>query len=406
MHTRRAQTPKRGSTGEDEPLKERRGSRPNYAEVDEDGFQEDYLEEEEVEEAPQHEEEEEEEDYVDDYVYEQDDDDDDDYKEPPAKKHKVSAADSSAAAVPVGGMAAAGHLRTSSRNKVVKEDEPLVVNGGSKLDNVPIISEQEDEDEEEDEEDVEESKDKGGLEHDLSSNPEQAETQDEVAGESVEQQRNDQNEEDEDELDDSEDELEVPEVSEAPIPDEDEEDEEQDEAGSLGTAQDEDEDEDEDDENSTEYSVSLDMDSKETTADIPRRIVRSKMLKDIMDVSQNNEVKKEVLTEEEIQLRKAENARKRKNIKDKKLEEEKRDTINKLLKKRARKARTRQANDDNNRQLTGQGSAVNGDSGEELSDFIKHRRPYISDGMTRTVINATGIVYCPQEPVTPTTNKL
>ncbi len=45
--------------------------------------------------------------------------------------------------------------------------------------------------------------------------------------------------------------------------------------------------------------------------------------------------KKKILTEEEVQLRKAETARKRKNLSERRLEEEKRDTLNKLLKKRA-----------------------------------------------------------------------
>lgn len=47
--------------------------------------------------------------------------------------------------------------------------------------------------------------------------------------------------------------------------------------------------------------------------------------------------KRRVLTEQESQLRKQENARKRKNHNERKLEEEKQDTLNKLLKKRAGK---------------------------------------------------------------------
>jgi Ino eighty subunit 2 len=51
--------------------------------------------------------------------------------------------------------------------------------------------------------------------------------------------------------------------------------------------------------------------------------------------------KKKVLTAEETELRKAEIARKRKNMLEKKLDEEKQDTINKLLKRRAVKTGTR-----------------------------------------------------------------
>ncbi|CDK29121.1 unnamed protein product [Kuraishia capsulata CBS 1993] len=57
----------------------------------------------------------------------------------------------------------------------------------------------------------------------------------------------------------------------------------------------------------------------------------------------NEPIKKKILTEEEIQSRRAENARKRKNFNEKRLEEEKRDTLNKLLKKRATKVKTKSA---------------------------------------------------------------
>ncbi|KAH3680614.1 hypothetical protein WICPIJ_008185 [Wickerhamomyces pijperi] len=53
----------------------------------------------------------------------------------------------------------------------------------------------------------------------------------------------------------------------------------------------------------------------------------------------NNIKKRHVLTEEENQIRRAEIARKRKNLSEKKLEEEKQDTINKLLKRRAKTTR-------------------------------------------------------------------
>jgi Ino eighty subunit 2 len=64
-------------------------------------------------------------------------------------------------------------------------------------------------------------------------------------------------------------------------------------------------------------------------------------------ISLSNDIqKRRVLTEEENQLRKAEIARKRKNLTEKKLEEEKQDTINKLLKRRAGKASAAQLEED------------------------------------------------------------
>ncbi|KAF6007761.1 hypothetical protein HII13_004432 [Brettanomyces bruxellensis] len=63
--------------------------------------------------------------------------------------------------------------------------------------------------------------------------------------------------------------------------------------------------------------------------------IKSKELLALMDEPQ----KKKNLSEEEIQLRRAEQARKRKNFSIKKLEAEKRDTLNKLLMKRASKVR-------------------------------------------------------------------
>ncbi|ODV87678.1 hypothetical protein CANARDRAFT_173603 [[Candida] arabinofermentans NRRL YB-2248] len=57
----------------------------------------------------------------------------------------------------------------------------------------------------------------------------------------------------------------------------------------------------------------------------------------------NEPLKKKQFTEEEIQLRKLENARKRKNFNIKRLEMEKRDTLNKLLLKRADKVKNLQA---------------------------------------------------------------
>ncbi|CCH41835.1 Midasin [Wickerhamomyces ciferrii] len=64
-------------------------------------------------------------------------------------------------------------------------------------------------------------------------------------------------------------------------------------------------------------------------------------------LSLSNKVsKRRILTEEENQLRKAEIARKRKNLTERKLEEEKQDTINKLLKRRAGKASAAQLKED------------------------------------------------------------
>ncbi|ODV98315.1 hypothetical protein PACTADRAFT_48098 [Pachysolen tannophilus NRRL Y-2460] len=53
----------------------------------------------------------------------------------------------------------------------------------------------------------------------------------------------------------------------------------------------------------------------------------------------NEPTKKKVYTEEELQLRRAETARKRKNLSERRLEEEKQDTLNRLLKRRANKVR-------------------------------------------------------------------
>ena len=57
---------------------------------------------------------------------------------------------------------------------------------------------------------------------------------------------------------------------------------------------------------------------------------RNKMISELMD---NSARKNSKLTEQELQLRRAENARKRKNLSEKRLEEEKQDTINKLLRR-------------------------------------------------------------------------
>jgi Ino eighty subunit 2 len=66
-------------------------------------------------------------------------------------------------------------------------------------------------------------------------------------------------------------------------------------------------------------------------------------------------IRKKVLTEEAEQLRRAEMARRRKNLSERRLEEEKQDTLDKLLKKRAPKNR-KAANDDTSA-LDDEGSA-------------------------------------------------
>ncbi|WLF79665.1 hypothetical protein PVL30_003422 [Lodderomyces elongisporus] len=92
-----------------------------------------------------------------------------------------------------------------------------------------------------------------------------------------------------------------------------------------------------------------------------------------------SKTEKEEETEEEVALRKAENARKRLDYKNKVLEEEKRDTLNKLLKRRATKSREI-IKDDN-----GEGTQE-----EELSMFRKNRRPMLEHpALIRYVNNTT-----------------
>ncbi|CAI4051297.1 hypothetical protein SUVZ_14G1160 [Saccharomyces uvarum] len=117
--------------------------------------------------------------------------------------------------------------------------------------------------------------------------------------------------------------------------------------------------------------------TKENTTDSTRSTTtRSKMLLDLLEDGGS----KKKLTDEEIQLRRAENARKRKNLSEKRLEEEKQDTINKLLKKRAGKSRSHLPNED--------------DKNDGSSSFVKPRRPYNSDGMTRILRNYKEDLFC------------
>ena len=111
-------------------------------------------------------------------------------------------------------------------------------------------------------------------------------------------------------------------------------------------------------------------------------MMRNKMLLELLGEGSNS---KRIETEEEIQLRRAENARKRKNLKEKRLEEEKRDTINKLLKKRASKSRSNIPVDEI------------GNDDAESSSFVKPRRPYITYGLVRTIKRPKIDLYCPFE---------
>ena len=100
------------------------------------------------------------------------------------------------------------------------------------------------------------------------------------------------------------------------------------------------------------------------------------MLQGLLDAPQRS-----ALTPEEQQLRREENSRKRKNLKEKRLAAEKRDTINKLLKRRAGTAKA------------GTSGAALGDSGDMST--ARPRRPYSSSGMSRTLRTARGDVFCP-----------
>ncbi|OBA21449.1 hypothetical protein METBIDRAFT_78406 [Metschnikowia bicuspidata var. bicuspidata NRRL YB-4993] len=66
----------------------------------------------------------------------------------------------------------------------------------------------------------------------------------------------------------------------------------------------------------------------------------------------NRKTQKKKETAEEIAVRKAENARKRADYKIKQLEEEKRDTLNKLLKRRANKTREKEDDDESDSKQT------------------------------------------------------
>lgn len=119
--------------------------------------------------------------------------------------------------------------------------------------------------------------------------------------------------------------------------------------------------------------------TRETTEDSLKRPTKSKMLQELLGDSHS----RRSLTEEQAQLRRAENARKRKNLSEKRLEEEKQETINKLLRRRAAKSRSHLPKDD-------EPEVGNADS----TVFTKPRRPYDSYGMTRTLRRPSQDLYC------------
>lgn len=98
---------------------------------------------------------------------------------------------------------------------------------------------------------------------------------------------------------------------------------------------------------------------------------------------------KPVLTAEELALKKSENARKRKNQTEKKLDEEKQETINRLLNKQAGKRKGAV------KQLTVADAGI--EEAEEAAVEVRKTRP-IPLGMTRYVNNKDGSsVSVPQE---------
>lgn len=118
----------------------------------------------------------------------------------------------------------------------------------------------------------------------------------------------------------------------------------------------------------------------ENIGDSLKQPTRSKMLLELL----GDGVSKKNLTEEEIQLRRAENARKRKNLSEKRSEEEKQETINKLLRRRAGKSRSHLPNEEEEL-----------DGSSESAAFSKPRRPYRSKGLIRTLRRRNEDLYCP-----------
>lgn len=111
----------------------------------------------------------------------------------------------------------------------------------------------------------------------------------------------------------------------------------------------------------TEYTPDVTKMTERQRAKLENEETGVTQLQDQQLLSLSNDVhKRRVLTDEENQLRKAEIARKRKNLTERKLEEEKQETINKLLKRRAGKV-----------------SAATLKEDEEVNLKEKHRRPQI-----------------------------
>lgn len=118
---------------------------------------------------------------------------------------------------------------------------------------------------------------------------------------------------------------------------------------------------------------------------------RSKMLENLIGLQAKKHGNRKEFTDEEVQLRKAETARKRKNFIEKRLEEEKQDVLNKLLKRRAVKTKS-----SNKPAATGSDKNASAQYEQELdteTGFVKQRRPYIATGMTRTIINKSKVSY-------------
>lgn len=140
---------------------------------------------------------------------------------------------------------------------------------------------------------------------------------------------------------------------------------------------DEDEDDAADDELGNNQQGSLDLDEEESVqAQEAKSHRRSQMLENLIGLQAKKHGNRKEFTEEEMQLRKAETARKRKNFIEKRLEEEKRDVLNKLLKRRAAKTKT-----------------LHTDDADEKTAFVKPRRPYNASGLTRTSLTAQAITY-------------
>ncbi|KAK9476974.1 hypothetical protein V1514DRAFT_260427, partial [Lipomyces japonicus] len=95
-------------------------------------------------------------------------------------------------------------------------------------------------------------------------------------------------------------------------------------------------DNDDDDDNDDQYN-SIDY---ARLTDRQRARLLDQVSTDLQELPEDNSRKK-VFTADELALRRTETARRRKNLSEKRREEEKRDTINRLLKKQAPKRKTK-----------------------------------------------------------------